>query len=110
MQKSTNIFNVDRGVRRSDTISPKLFITLFENIFKQLDWEERGINGNGEMLNNLRFAVDLVLITGNIDKVEHMLLTLKNPSNRMELKLNYPKTNLVLSRSAWRLHLVSIVI
>ena len=34
----TNQFKIGRGVRRGDTISPKLFTTILESVFKNSDW------------------------------------------------------------------------
>lgn len=50
-----------------DTISPKLFITLYA--FKNIDWENMDINVNGENLNHLRFADDI----GRIEDAKEML-------------------------------------
>ncbi|KAK4876845.1 hypothetical protein RN001_009351 [Aquatica leii] len=60
-----------------------------------------GININGELLNHLRFADDLVLITDKIDEANKMLQELKAASKEVGLDINYTKTrymtNLVLS-------------
>ena len=37
-----------RGVRQGDTISPKIFTTALEDVFKTLEWEAKGVNINGE--------------------------------------------------------------
>ncbi|GBP52074.1 Retrovirus-related Pol polyprotein from type-2 retrotransposable element R2DM; Endonuclease [Eumeta japonica] len=54
-------FGIEKGVRQGDPLSPKLFIAVLEDIFKNLDWEQFGININGSNLNHLRFADDIVL-------------------------------------------------
>ena len=55
-------FKIERGVRQGDPISPKLFTSLLEDIFQELDWESKyGIKLNGFRLTNLRFADDVVL-------------------------------------------------
>ena len=46
-----------------ETSSLKLFTTALEELFQQMNWEERGLNINGEYLNNLSFADDIVLLT-----------------------------------------------
>lgn len=44
-----------------EIISSKLFTTLVEYMFKKIEMEDMRININGEMLNHLRFADDIVL-------------------------------------------------
>uniref|UniRef100_A0A914UKQ6 Reverse transcriptase domain-containing protein n=1 Tax=Plectus sambesii TaxID=2011161 RepID=A0A914UKQ6_9BILA len=62
---------IARGVKQGDTISPKLFNASFE-IFRKLNWSS-GININGERLNHLRFADDIVIMREMIEEVEEML-------------------------------------
>ena len=47
-------------------MSPKLFVATVEEIFKRLNWDNKGINVNGKKLNHLRFADDVVIISGDI--------------------------------------------
>ena len=54
---------IKRGVRQGDTISPKLFTATLESIFRRLNWENKGVNIDGEFLSNLRFADDIFLCT-----------------------------------------------
>jgi hypothetical protein len=37
-------FDIRKGVRQGDTISPKLFIACLETIFKNLGWQELKID------------------------------------------------------------------
>ena len=48
-----------RGVRQGDLISPKLFTATIQEVFKNAQLEEKGINIDGEKLRNLRFADDV---------------------------------------------------
>ena len=50
-------------MRQGDTISPKLFNQAVEDIFKRLEWEEKGIKICGQHLNHLIYADDIALIT-----------------------------------------------
>ena len=59
----SNTINIETGVRRGDTVSPKIFTIAMEDIFKKLNLQERGLNVDGEKLTDLRFADDVALIT-----------------------------------------------
>ena len=63
--------------RQGSTLSPILFTAALQEIFKRVDFKEIGININGEWLNNLRFADDIVLFSENEKELEEML-TLNN--------------------------------
>ena len=52
-------FNTKKGVRQGDTISPRLFTNCLECIFRNIDWDNKGININGETLHHLKFADDI---------------------------------------------------
>ena len=52
--------NILKGVRQGETLSPILFTSAVEEIFKRVEIED-GVNINGERLSNLRFADDIIL-------------------------------------------------
>lgn len=103
LHEETSKFRIERGVRQGDTISPKLFNNLLEYMFKKINWDDLGINIDGENLNHLRFADDIVLISDRLDKAMRMLESLQTASRRVGLKINTSKTqfmtNLVVSNS-----------
>ena len=82
---------VARGVKQGDTISPKLFNAGLEEIFRKLNWSS-GININGERLNHLRFADDIVIVGEMTEEVEEMLRELDRESARVGLRMNRSKT------------------
>lgn len=92
LHENTNKFKIKRGVRQGDTISPKLFTNLLEYMFKKVNFENMGININGENLNHLRFADDIVLISDGLDKAQEMLTRLTCASRGVGLKINTSKT------------------
>uniref|UniRef100_A0A3P9KK69 Reverse transcriptase domain-containing protein n=1 Tax=Oryzias latipes TaxID=8090 RepID=A0A3P9KK69_ORYLA len=49
-----------KGVRQGDTLSPVMFTAALEKIFRRME-AEAGININGDGMNNLRFADDIIL-------------------------------------------------
>jgi len=95
MHKHTDKFQVERGVRQGDTISPKLFTSALETVFKKLDWSEMGININGRFLNNLRFADDIALTSSTMEQAETMLLQLNEEAQKIGLKMNLSKTKIL---------------
>ena len=74
------IFNINKGVRQGDTISPKLFTACLEYIFKNFKWDQYGLNIDGEKLNHLKFADDVILIATNMEEAERMLNDLNRES------------------------------
>lgn len=101
LHEDTNKFPIGRGVRQGDTLSPKLFTALLELMCKRVNWDRKGINIDGEYLNHLRFADDIVLIADNAKDASEMLRSMYEASLEVGLKINFQKsqfmTNLVLS-------------
>ena len=63
LHKDSNKISLERGARQGDNISPKLFTACLQDaIINKIDWEEKGINIDGEHLSHLIFADDIVLI------------------------------------------------
>ena len=48
LHKVSEKIPIQKGARHSDTISPKLSITVLGEIFKNLDWKETRIQINGK--------------------------------------------------------------
>ncbi|XP_033118990.1 hemicentin-1-like [Anneissia japonica] len=96
MNSSTEIFN--KGVRQGDPISPKLFTAVMENIFRNLDWNDKRILVNGEYLNNLSFADDILLFCHHPEEVQIMLEELNEESNKVGLNINISKTKVMFSK------------
>lgn len=92
LHTDTKTFRIERGVRQGDNISPKLFTMLLEFMFKKLEWDNMGINVDGERLNHLRFADDIVLISDNLKEAQELLTTLNSVSSEVGLKINLAKT------------------
>lgn len=63
--KTAPEFRTDKGVGHGVAISPKLFRATPEEIYSQLDWTNKGLKIDGEYLNHLRFANDIVLIANS---------------------------------------------
>ena len=82
-------FKLERGVRQGDPISPKLFTSLLEEVFRKLKWKKiHGININGYRLTNLRFADDIVFFAKNATDLQEMIQELSDCSTHAGLSMN----------------------
>jgi hypothetical protein len=94
LQSSGPSFGIQRGVKQGDPLSPKLFTTILEEVFRSLAgaWEERGIVVGDKRLSNLRFADDIVLFASSATELQQMLEDLSLASLQVGLKMNRSKT------------------
>ena len=90
-------FEIQKGVRQGDTLSPKIFNAGLEQVFRSLRWENKGVRVNGEKLNHLRFADDIVLISNNANELQNMLTELDTESRKLGLKINMRKTKVMFN-------------
>lgn len=98
LSENTAKFNMGRGVRQGDTITPKLFTSTLESVFKKLDWSRMGININGKYLSHIRFADDIVLMVVDLDQGQVMLQQLNEESSKVGLKMNLSKKKVIYRR------------
>ena len=74
-------FQIHRGVRQGDPLSPKLFTAVMEEVFKKAEISE-GVNVDGENLSNLRFTDDVALLNETTKQMEkHMNNQLRKPES-----------------------------
>ena len=69
-----------------------MFNAGLEQVFRRLNWDNKGMMINGEMLNHLRFADDIVLIGNSCEEAEEMLNEVNMESNKLGMKINMKKT------------------
>lgn len=67
-------------------------------MFKRLKWDTVGLKVNGENINHLRFADDIVLISSNAVELQEMISQLNLESKRLGMKMNMKKTNVMFNR------------
>ena len=96
LHKESEKIRIKRGVRQGDTISPKLFTTTLESVFRRLNWENKGVKIDGEFLSNLRFADDIIPCTETPQELQQMLQELSDESRRIGLKMNIAKTKVMV--------------
>ena len=95
LEKEGNKFQIQKGVRQGDPLSPTLFIAVLEMIFRNLEWRDTGITINGRTLTHLRFADDIVLFAKTPADLSKMINDLASESAKAGLKLNPEKTKIM---------------
>lgn len=99
LEKMGKEIKIDRGVRQGDPLSPKLFTAVLQEIFRKLEWDQYGININGEQLTHLRFADDIILFATTKEHIQNMVVDLDRESRMMGLSMNISKTKAMSSAS-----------
>ena len=87
-------FQIHRGVRQGDSLSPKLFTAVMEEVFKKAEISE-GVNVDGENLSNVRFADDVALLNETTKQMEKHMNNLNSESMKVGLKIHKGKTKYV---------------
>ena len=80
-------FKFGRGTKQGDPLSPALFNAVLESVLRQIQpaWRKKGYGialgtEDTDILTNLRFADDLLLVASSEQQVKHMLEDLMNYS------------------------------
>jgi len=88
-------FKIGKGVRQGDPLSANLFNCALEEVFRGMNWGDKGIKIDGKYLNNLRFADDVVLIGASNTEVQEMFQETLEKSGEAGLTNNIGKTVLM---------------
>ena len=80
-------------------MSPCLFNLYAEYIIRNagLDEAQAGIKIAGRNINNLRYADDTTLMAESEEELKSLLMKVKKESEKIGLKLNIQKTNIMAS-------------
>ena len=96
---TTDWFQIGKGVHQGCILSPCLFNLYAEYIMRnaRLDEAQAGIKIAGRNINNLRYADDTTLLAESEEELKSLLMKVKEESEKVGLKLNIQKTNIMAS-------------
>ena len=96
---TTEWFQIQKGVCEGCILSPCLFNLYAEYIMRKtgLDKAQAGSKIAGRNINNLRYADDMTFMTESEGKLKSLLMKVKEESEKVGLKLNIQKTNIMAS-------------
>ena len=104
---TTDWFQMGKRVRQGCILSPCLFDLYAEYIKRNAGLEEAqaGIKIAGRNVNNLRYADDTTLMAESEEELKSLLMKVKEESEKVDLKLNIPKTKIMASGpiSSWQI-------
>ena len=97
--RTTDWFQIGKGVCQGSILSPCLFNLYAEYIMKnaRLDEAQAGINIARRNVNNLGYIDDTTLMAESEEELNTLLTKVKEESEKVSLKLNIQKTKIVAS-------------
>ncbi len=93
-----------------DPLFPNLFNAVREKIFRKFEWDNYSLKIDGELLNNLKFADDIVLISDDRKDLQNMVSDLLNDSQKVDLQVNAEKNKYMTNRDTGALYISNMVI
>ena len=92
-------FQIGKGVHQGCILSPCLFNLFAEYIIWNagLDEVQAGIKIAGRNINNFRYTYDITLMAESEEELKSPLMKVKEESEKVGLKLNIQKTNIMAS-------------
>ena len=91
--RTTDWFQIGKGVLQGSILSPCLFNFYAEYIMRNAGLEESqaGIKIAGRNINNLRYADDTTLMSDSEEGLKSLLMKVKEDNDKVGLKLNIQK-------------------
>ena len=104
---TTDWFQIGKGVHQGCILSPCLLNLYAEYIMRNTGLEEpqAGIKISGRNINHLRYADDTTLMAESEEELKSLLMKVKKESDKVGLKLNIQKTNIMASTpiTSWQI-------
>ena len=99
IHKTTDWFQIGKGVHQGCILSPCLFNFYAEYIMRNVGLEEAQarIKIARRNINNLRYADDITLMTESEEELKSLLMKVKVESEKVGFKLNIQKTKIMAS-------------
>ena len=96
---TTDWFQIGKGVHQSCILSPYLFNLYSEYLMRNagLEEAEAGIKIAGRNVNNFRYVDETILMAESEEELEDLLMKVKEESEKVGLKLNIQKTQIMAS-------------
>ena len=96
---TTDWFQIGKAVHQGYILSPCLFNLYAEYIMRNggLEEAQAGIKIAGRNINNLRYADDTTLMAESKEELKSFLMTVKEESEKVGLKLNIQETKIMAS-------------
>ena len=96
---ATDWFQIAKGVRQGCILSPCLFNLCAEYIMRNAGLEETQarIKIAGRNIHDLRYADETTLMAESEEELKSLLMTVKEESEKVGLKLNIQKTKIMAS-------------
>ena len=105
---TTDYFQIGKGVCQGGILSPCLFNLYAEYITRNtgLDKAQAGIKIAGRNINNLRYADDTTLVAESEEELKSLVMTMKEDSEKIGLKLNIQKIKIMASGpiTSWQIN------
>ena len=99
---SSKPFQIQRGTKQGDPLSPALFNSVLEDVMRSIQptWRRKGYgialgSQSSEILTNLRFADDLLLLAASEKQVKNMLEDLVSAAQKVGLEIHTGKTKVL---------------
>ena len=100
-------FQIGKGVHQGCILSPCLFNLYAEYVMRNagLDEAQAGVKISGRNINNLRYADDTTFMAESGEELKHLLMKVKEDSEKVGLKLSIQKAKIVASGSisSWQI-------
>ena len=94
-RRTTDWFQIEKGVRGGYILSPCLFNLYAEYIMQNARLDQAGIKIAERNINNLRYADDTTLMAEIKEELNSLLMKVKKESEKVGLKLNIQETTIM---------------